>query len=207
LGSDGYYPVILYPPLVKQFCAVKSRLEQYPKALLRDIVKLPLTPCKVQQGVSENTFLRYLLSYFANQIVCQSVPLEIYGSNRYYWADFILYDRHFGLALDIEIDEPYVGNTGKPHHCLDFHKDIIRNRFFLQRNWVIIRFAEIQVVKYPLSCCKTIAQTIAKITGDKRNLMILDSLPDLPLQKRWTNKEARQMAKNNYRQFYLSIAK
>jgi hypothetical protein len=169
--------------------------------------KLPLTSCQVQQGVSEKSFFRYLLSYFANQIVCQSIPLQISGSNRHYWADFIIYHQNSGLALDIEIDEPYVGNTGKPHHCLDFDKDIRRNRFFLQRNWIIIRFAEIQVVNHPLSCCKVIAQTIAKITGDKSSLLILDSLPDLPLQKRWTNKEARQMAKNNYRQFYLSIAK
>ncbi|MHC5894943.1 hypothetical protein [Nostoc sp.] len=131
------------------------------------------------------------------------MEFEIPGSSRRYSADFILYHRFSGLTLDIEIDEPYTGDTGKPHHCIDVDDDKIRNRFFLERNWGVVRFAEVQVVRHPWSCCKAIAQIIARLTGDDSVFILLQRLADVPLQKRWTKREARLMAKNNYRQSYL----
>ena len=52
-------------------------------------------------------------------------------------------------------------------------KDNQRNQFFLEKNWVVIRFSELQVVKYPDSCCKAIARIISQITGDYRGLVQL----------------------------------
>lgn len=69
------------------------------------------------------------------------------------------------LSIDIEIDEPYVGNTKAPHHCIDQGKDDIRNEFFTNGNWVVIRFSEKQVVKYPRSCCKVIASVVARVAA------------------------------------------
>jgi hypothetical protein len=108
-----------------------------------------------------------------------------------------------GLAIDIEIDEPYEGRTGKPHYCIDRGKDNQRNQFFLERNWVVMRFSELQVVKYPDSCCKAIARIVSQITGDYRGLVQLQNVADLLLHKQWTVKEAIYMSQIKFRKSYL----
>lgn len=200
--STGYYPVILYPPLARRF-ANGDRGKGYLKVLFQGCVASPDGNGIAKQGVSEKEFFRYLLCTFLENLICQAVEFEIPGSSRRYSADFILYHQSSGLALDIEIDEPYAGDTGKPHHCIDVDDDKIRNRFFLERNWGVVRFAEIQVVRHPWNCCKAIAQIIARLTGDDSVFILLQRLADVPLQKQWTKREARLMAKNNYRQSYL----
>jgi very-short-patch-repair endonuclease len=201
----GYYPIILYPPLTIGLS------NKHPTNLLS--LKASFKGCIVtsngndtaKQGVSEKEFFRHLLCAFPEYLICQAVEFEIPNHNQRYSADFILYHHSSGLALDIEIDEPYTGDTGKPHHCIDVDDDKIRNRFFLERNWGVVRFAEVQVVRYPWSCCKVIAQIIAKLTGDNSVFMLLQRLTDIPLQKCWTRREAKLMVKNNYRQSYLPI--
>ena len=128
----------------------------------------------------------------------------ISGTSFRYTADFILVHKPTGLAIDIEIDEPYEGRRGKPHHCIDRGKDNQRNQFFLEKNWVVIRFSELQVVKYPDSCCKAIARVIAQITGDYRGLAQFGNVADLLPHKQWTVKEAIYMAKTKFRNSYLN---
>jgi hypothetical protein len=153
-----------------------------------------------QVGVSEEEFLRYLKQYFPQ--IKQGVEFDS-GADYPYSADFI-FVHSSGLSIDIEIDEPYVGNTKQPHHAIDQGKDSQRNAFFTQGNWVVIRFAEEQVVRYPRSCCKTIAQAIDYVTGDSSYLEKLRVVPDPIRVPLWTSRQAKQMAKQNYRQAYLS---
>jgi very-short-patch-repair endonuclease len=121
-----------------------------------------------------------------------------------YSADFILVHSS-GLSIDIEIDEPYVGHTKEPHHCIDQGKDEIRNEFFISNNWVVIRFSEKQVVKYPYRCCKVIAQAIAQVTGDYTFISRLQNTPDLPVEPMWNIKQAQKLAKLDYRKTYLQL--
>ena len=171
------------------------------KALLNNRVQLPRNSSNAQQGVSEQQFFRYLLRYFPT--ACQGMEFQIPNSSFCYSADFVLYHQQSGLGVDIEIDEPYEGRTGEPHHCLDQGKDSRRNQFFIDNNWIVIRFSEKQVVQHPDSCCKVIASAIARITGDYSCLVSLQDVPALFLDKQWTIKQAKRMAKTNYRQSYL----
>ncbi|MEG4423727.1 MULTISPECIES: hypothetical protein [unclassified Microcoleus] len=176
------------------------------KSLLKKIVQPPASQSKggVQQGVSEKQFFVYLCRYFSGFYdFCMGGEFPIPGTSFRYTADFILIHKPTGLAIDIEIDEPYDGRTGKPHHCVDRNKDSQRNRFFLERNWVVIRFSELQVVKYPDACCRVIARVICQITGDYRGLLQLGNVADLLSHKQWTVKEATYMAKMRFRQSYL----
>ncbi|MCC3589268.1 MAG: hypothetical protein JGK14_01165 [Microcoleus sp. PH2017_28_MFU_U_A] len=176
------------------------------KSLLKKIVQPPASQSKggVQQGVSEKQFFVYLCRYFSGFYdFCMGGEFPIPGTSFRYTADFILIHKPTGLAIDIEIDEPYDGRTGKPHHCVDRNKDSQRNRFFLERNWVVIRFSELQVVKYPDACCRVIARVICQITGDYRGLVQLGNVADLLSHKQWTVKEATYMAKMRFRQSYL----
>lgn len=172
------------------------------RALLLGCVQPPLKQeSTAQQGVSEHTFYYWLLRYFPQ--VCQGGEFPIPDTSFRYSADFILYHKSSGLALDLEIDEPYEGRSGTPHHCSDDPKDARRNQFFLERNWVVVRFSEWQVVKHPVSCCKVIASVVAQITGDYSILIPFQGIVDLPPRKQWTTKEAARMAKERYRDTYL----
>jgi hypothetical protein len=193
----------------KEMEQYNSRLQERYKRffrLLKKIVQLPTSQSKggVQQGVSEKQFFIYLCRYFSGFYdFCMGGEFPIPGTSFRYTADFILVHKPTGLAIDIEIDEPYEGRTGKPHHCVDRGKDNQRNQFFLERNWVVIRFSELQVVKYPDSCCKAIARIIAQITGDYRGLVQFGNVADLLPHKQWTVKEAIYMAKTKFRNSYL----
>lgn len=67
----------------------------------------------------------------------------------------------------------------------------------------MIRFSELQVVKYPDSCCKASARIVSQITGDYKGLVQLQNVGDLLLHKQWTVKEAIYMSQIKSRKSYL----
>lgn len=190
----------------EQYNSLLQRRSKLLKKLLKEIVQPPTSQGKkeVQQGVSEKQFFVYLCRYFSGCYdFCMGGEFPIPGKSFSYTADFILVHQPTGLAIDIEIDEPYDGKTGKPHHCVDMNKDNQRNRFFLEKNWVVIRFSELQVVKYPDACCQAIAKVVFQITGDYRSLVKLQNVKELLPHKQWKVKEAVYMSKSKFRNSYL----
>lgn len=155
------------------------------------------------EGFSEDKFYSYLNHHFSGKIrrrLTSKIPNFKYP----YSPDFTYIDRSLSLYIDIEIDEPYYHKTGEPTHFEGASKDINRNNHFLAKNWLVIRFAEKQVVCSPKSCCKAIAQLIAEVIGDDLELRQFIGIEDLPTMKQWTESEAAQMAEANYRQTYLA---
>ena len=92
------------------------------------------------------------------------------------------------------MDEPYSLSNNEPIHYDTLERDNRRNQFFVSRGWLVIRFSEQQVICYPDSCCKVVAQEIAEVTGDISVIKAFVNIPDLPQQKQWTEAEAIQMA-------------
>ncbi len=163
---------------------------------------LPKGYSAAQKGASELQFKRYLDNYFKGSIH-QGLELPIPHSDLSYSADFTYVDKFLNLYIDIEIDEPYYYKTQEPTHCDDQDKDKNRNAFFLENNWIVIRFAEEQVICYPNRCCKVIAKVVAKITGDWEIVNKFKEVPELPPVKQWSRREAKRMAKTKYRDKYL----
>jgi hypothetical protein len=195
LGKEGLQTV---------FKSVKIDL-QHRNRSLKDLMSLRVSPngtSQARQGVSEQRFLQYLQQYFEE--VVQAAEFKIPSSQRSYSADFTVIHTPSGLGIDVEIDEPYAGKSKKPTHCCDADSDMRRNQLFLEWNWIVVRFTEKQVVQAPLSCCKFLAIAIAFVTGDRSYLKQLETEPDLLSVKPWTTREARAMAKSNYRLTYLS---
>lgn len=157
----------------------------------------------VQKGVSEAAFYSVLQAHFKG--IRQGGELLIPGTHKFYSADFSWKFELAGLAFDIEVDEPYVGKTGEPHHAVDDPKDSLRNQLFLDSNWIVVRFSERQVVEQPLSCVKVIAILISTLTGLTGHLRKFESVPDLTPHNQWTVKEAKQLAKSKYRDTYLKL--
>lgn len=161
----------------------------------------PIGVSEARQGVSEEQFLHHLQHYFEHAVQGAEFKTPWKGHN--YSADYLIIHPPSGLGINCECDEPYALLSKQPTHCLDQDSDRHRNRFFLERNWIVVRFSERQVVQAPLSCCKVIAQVIAVVTGDRSYLHQFESVPDLLPQKPWTKADAKRMAKKNYRLSYL----
>lgn len=190
-------------PMLTTKSEVKLRSPQREAQLRRQIegkVLQPMGKSTATQGVSEKAFYRVLAQVFPK--VVQGVEFQNTEFPYPYSADFVLVHES-GLCIDIEVDEPYVGNTKAPHHCIDQGKDEIRNKFFTNGNWTVIRFSEQQAVKYPQSCCMVVAEVVAKISGDFTYLSQLQSVPTLPIDPMWTIKQAKKWAIADYRQTYL----
>ncbi len=153
---------------------------------------------KARRGMSEAKFAKYLKRYFEDNIH-ERLTLTIPNFPKPYSPDFAYIDRGLNLYIDIEIDEPYT--RSQPIHYVG--KDNRRNQFFVTKGWIVIRFCEEQVVRYPRQCCKAIAEVIADIVGDNLELTRFSNTPPLPKIKHWTNGEAILMIKNQARDRYL----
>lgn len=178
----------------------QSHLTQIQDTLNQTVAPAPLSRSKTaQKGVSETQFLTYLNHYFPGQIYTElgfKIPRYKYP----YTPDFCYVQEN--LHIDIEIDEPYVYKIKRPYHCYPDERETQRHAFFLARNWIIIRFAEEQVCRYPQSCCKAIAQLVSQITRTPLD-KTWTAVSDLKPVPRWDEAIARSMVKSHYRNTYL----
>jgi hypothetical protein len=151
-----------------------------------------------EKAVSEKFFLSILKHYFGEG-VSYGFSFPIPKSKFSFSHDLIYIDFNTGLSIDIEIDEPYEGKSKYPHHCQDNEQDRNRDNFFLEKNWIIVRFAEEQVVKYPHACAFYLAELISRLTGEKFQV----SRGQLKPVSTWTFAQARLLAYQCHRERYL----
>ncbi|WP_048752391.1 hypothetical protein, partial [Crocosphaera watsonii] len=182
---------------------LKSRRQKL-REMLKGKVEQPTAESNAQKGVSEVQFLEVLQSVLPNVKFGGEFPIPNFPHP--YSMDMAYIDEETGLSINIEIDEPYEGKKKQPHHCLDDDKDRKRNQFFTERNWVIVRFAEEQVVKNPQGCCRYLVEVIVYFTQDKSLLEKVQQFPALEPVKAWTVSEARQLAVWKHRETYLHSA-
>jgi hypothetical protein len=159
------------------------------------------------KGFSENYFLSYLLQWFPS-------PWRIlehckFDHGHTPTADFILIYDDLKLAVDLEIDEPYTLKENKPIHTLEDPWYIKRDRLFLDFGFIVIRFAEYQIAKYPDHCCLHIVRVLNQFLSSTIKIHIPQTTSIKPLEssawkvKAWTFTEAQIMAENQIRDQYL----
>lgn len=170
--SKSSYYTDIYPILIKsEFTIDKTRL--YPS-----------------KGYSENYFKNFLIRKQLN-VVEDCYPSKYCE----YFPDIVIQCQN--ILMDLEIDEPYVYKTKEPIHYLDNISDTKRNDFFLDCNWVVLRFTEFQIMNYTEECYLTIINVFQHIT----NNIPLKTIISSPV---WTFEEAQKMAMSNYRNEYLN---
>lgn len=183
--------------------SVTSETQAYPLVFFgeRGKIRQAIESYNENKGRSEAFFYKYLQKYFPKQVY---TDLALPIGKAYYYPDFTLISEKHQLYVDIEIDEPY-NFKGYPTHIKG--SDDKRNTYFVQCGWVVIRFAEEQIARQPLQCCKFIAQTLNQISRDKCFLKEdLQPIPDLSLRpKIWDSRKAKQMALNKTRDYYANI--
>ena len=185
-----------YPIKLKQYKNLFIIWEQQihnPQYQLQSILTNSITyegiKSDARRGNSEVKFEESLRNYFGDKIkVGVWIQNPNYDDGYHYTPDFAYIDELINLHIDIEIDEPYAYNK-KPIHYLGYNNETKRNNFFLDCLWVVIRFSEEQVILYPKSCCKEIAQVIFQITGERTILSKFEQVENLQPIDRWTYQE------------------
>lgn len=164
------------------------------------------------KGLSESYFLSYLQKWF-------DYPWRIiehcqFQGERYTpTADFILINDNLKLGIDLEIDEPYTLKESMPIHLVEDRKYIIRDKFFLRLGYIVIRFAEYQIAKYPDYCCLHIVRVLNQFLDRDMKISIPHETEIQPLKpqdwkvKTWTQRESQIMAANKIRDRYLEPVK
>ena len=164
------------------------------------------------KGLSESYFLNYLQKWF-------DYPWRIiehcqFQGERYTpTADFILINDDLKLGIDLEIDEPYTLKESMPIHLVEDRKYIIRDKFFLELGYIVIRFAEYQIAKYPDYCCLHIVRVLNQFLDRDMKLSVPPLTEIQPLKsqdwrvKTWTQKESQIMAAKKIRDSYLGVVR
>ncbi|MBD2605957.1 hypothetical protein H6G81_15865 [Scytonema hofmannii FACHB-248] len=202
-GEKLSVPQVVNREDLKQRQFLQQRLKKL-KLTLHNRVRKPDGVSDAPIGASEAVFKQVLERHFPGRVQTQ-LRFPIDGTEYSYSIDFAILFDEIGLAIDCEIDEPYAYNSRKPTHCVDQPQDSQRNSFFLEGNWMVIRFAEEQVVRYPESCCKQIATALALIIGAERYQKNFQDVRAVPRMQQWTKRQASKMAKSKYRERYLAI--
>ena len=133
--------------------------------------------------------------------VIKNVTLPIKKRNYGYKPDIAILWKSKGIAIDVEIDEPYDIKSRRPIHGLDDEKDYIRNAYFLENGWFVIRIAEEQVIKNVDGIYGYVSKIISVFAKDERFTRDCSIDPVM----RWSKEEAKKMAVDGYREKYLEL--
>lgn len=159
------------------------------------------------RGYSEEMFENLLKNSFdgVDVEISGDVNLKLSETARSYEPDIaIVSNSNSNVRVDIEIDEPYSLVSRTPIHYIEDNSDTVRDTIMKSAGWIVIRFAEEQIVKQPMACVSSIARLLIQIDPSLVPESCFISQFAKPV-KRWTKAEAEAMAQNNYREKYLEI--
>ncbi|MCU0546508.1 MAG: hypothetical protein MUE44_30810 [Oscillatoriaceae cyanobacterium Prado104] len=183
-----------------------EKIKQYRYQIVKDIIIKTAPPegrivSTISQWI-ESKFYKILQQVFRDRIYSQLI-LQKSQSYQPYCIEISYFDKTTNLRIDIIIDTPYRDEIGEPENYEVLIQDNQRHQLFLEKGWIVVRFAEEQVVRWPQSCCRVIAEVINQIIGQPipDTLTTVETLQ--PIQQ-WNEIEARQMAQVRYRDNYLT---
>lgn len=178
--STDIYPIV-YSPAAKSY------------------IKLPREGRSNVRGYKEHEFLAEIEREFTDLSVSDDLHLKIPGRYAPYEPDIVLYDEDLNLFIDVEIDEPYDGYSRLVTHIIE-GRDSVRDVFFKESGWVVVRFTEKQVHLSCTQCIRTL-----RIIVDTMRAQAKPNSPFIEKEPRWNRRQAILWEKELYREKYLGI--
>ena len=169
----------------------------------------PAEQCDVD---CNDDFYQILNEYFPDKVLTNYTIAQD-DDNLCFVPNYIVSVSDRKLYIDVEIDVPYDLESGEPQSFvgtpanpdeMSFSKQNHDN-FFEKQGWVVIRFAEEQIVKQPISCCKYIAQTIYELIGDDLVLQKFNTVDNISPLDTWSFSQCELLRNERYRENYLGI--
>lgn len=177
------------------------------------VIRIPKKGCIVRthrfgntkrRGFKEESFQKSIEKYFGNHfIISGEVRLNTGKDTRPFEPDIAIIDKKKdkNIRIDVEIDEPYAAITRQPTHCKG--EDVMRDTYFVDRGWIVIRFSEFQIHTQELECLKYLAFVIRSIDSNYAFSNDLNSRINLKTEKLWDIVQAQKWEKAKYREQYL----
>ena len=158
-----------------------------------------------RRGFKEDVFQNAIQEVFGNLFsVSGELRINTGKNTRPFEPDIALIGKkNNNIRIDIEIDEPYGGINRKPTHCKG--DDVLRDTYFIDRGWIVIRFSEYQVHMFEKQCLKFILDVINSIS---KSLIFPEKLiqtQSVDTEKLWDIVQAQKWEKANYREQYLDL--
>ena len=157
-----------------------------------------------QKGYKENGFYNQLKLNVVDIGITNDVHMVIPNFNKPYEPDIVLYDKNLNLYIEIEIDEPYDGYYRYPTHFInpedEIKQDNVRDLFFIESGWIVIRFTEKQVHCQPNECIDYIKNVLNSIYNRVFNYEV-----KCKRENQWDYNQCIQWQKIYYREKYLGI--
>ena len=157
-----------------------------------------------RRGFKEEVFQRAIEELFGNQfIVSGELRINTGKNTRPFEPDIALISKENNcLRIDIEIDEPYAGITRQPTHCKG--DDTMRDIYFVDRGWIVIRFSEYQVHMFEMECLRFISDIVMAVSSSYRVPESLTRIQSTENEKLWDIVQAQKWEKARYREEYLN---
>lgn len=169
-------------------------------------IKLPIIGRSGKRGVCEESLCK-MIKQLGLPGFYDNLSLFVGNYSNPYEPDIAYIDAKKSIFIDIEIDEPYSGWERTPIHYKTKNGTIddLRNQYFTERGWTVIRFSEKQVYKYPKSCLKRIYQVLNKMDATINMPQCLAEEQEISLENMWTKEEAERQEQNRVREKMLGI--
>ena len=155
-----------------------------------------------RRGYTEEEFQLYLQRYLADTEVLGDVSIHLADFCNPYEPDIVVIYKN--IRIDIEIDEPYSGYKRNPIHyigCGDESRDLLLTR----AGWIVVRFAEIDIVWNREECIHRIYKIINSIDPQYNPTSLPSFDGKFHKRRRWSKNEAQIMSIYNEREDYLGI--
>jgi hypothetical protein len=180
LRHDNYYPLIFGPESDAEITPPQSGHSDI-RSYSDDYFWKILTESNMGVQIHRNGHL---------DVPCRAIPYE---------SAFTLTDNEGRWFMDVEIDVPYDGWYRVPMHCVDGKEDV-RDGYFNQCGWTVVRFTEHQVRTQPEACVELLKSIVSCLQGTSTELKNA-----VAPENRWTFKDAVAMERDLYREKYLEI--
>lgn len=168
------------------------------------LLKLPREGRSNQKGFKEDDFYNQIKIQIPHIECTNNVHMVIPNFNKPYEPDIVLFDKNLNLYIDIEIDEPYDGYFRYPTHYVhpeeEVKKDNIRDLFFTESGWIVIRFTEKQVHCQINECIDYIKNILNSINNKQ-----FETDVKCEKESQWDYNQCIQWQKIYYREKYLGI--
>jgi hypothetical protein len=187
---------------------ISESIDNYP------IIRKPKKGCIIRtyrrgktkiRDYKEELFQKSIEKYFGNCFnVLGDVRLNTGKDTRPFETDIAIINKgnDKNIRIDIEIDEPYARLTRQPTHCKG--DDTMRDTYFVDRGWIVIRFSEYQVYKQEYECLKYIAFILLSIDSSYRFAGEITLPSKITKERLWDTVQAQKWEKEKYRENYLN---
>ena len=157
------------------------------------------------RGPKEKIFEQAIIKHFGEfYTVSGQTRINTGSLNKPFELDISLINKiDDKICINVEIDEPYKPFARTVMHCKG--DDVLRDEYFTDRGWVVLRFSERQLHSDQDGCLKCIAEVLNLIDTDFKMPESLKSLDIVQSDACWSIFQAQRWEKESERELYLDM--